>query len=95
VQCGSGADQPLALKVARSTIQDNLGRAQAAGMSWPLSADVSDAELEGRLFSRPAVKAGTRRRPEPDYDAIMDVNVTRVFFFDAGDLPDTARRGPR
>ena len=30
------------LGVARSTVQDNLMRAEAAGLTWPLSADVTD-----------------------------------------------------
>ena len=40
------------LGVARSTVQDNLMRAEAAGLTWPLSADVTDEELEQRLFVR-------------------------------------------
>ena len=38
------------LGVARSTIQDNLKRAQAAELAWPLPADLDDAVLEARLF---------------------------------------------
>ena len=40
------------LGVARSTIQDYLGRAKAAGLSWPLPDDLSDEVLEERLFAR-------------------------------------------
>jgi DNA-binding MarR family transcriptional regulator len=39
------------LGVARSTIQDNLKRAQVAGLVWPLPGELSDAVLEARLFS--------------------------------------------
>ena len=46
------------LGVARSTIQDNLGRAQAAGIGWPLPAECSDDILEERLFARSGVKPG-------------------------------------
>ena len=40
------------LGVARSTIQDNLKRLTAAGLTWPLADDVSDDVLEERLFGR-------------------------------------------
>src|SRR3954464_10672337 len=42
------------LGVARSTIQDNLKRAVVAGLSWPLPAELTDAELERRLWHRRA-----------------------------------------
>jgi len=38
------------LHVARSTIQDNLKRTQAAGLAWPLAPDLTDEVLEQRLF---------------------------------------------
>jgi IS30 family transposase len=53
------------LGVARSTIQDNLKRAAAAGLNWPLPEDLSDNALEKRLFAHAGVKAGERRRVEP------------------------------
>ena len=37
------------LGVARSTIQDNLQRAQASGIAWPLPPELTDAVLEQRL----------------------------------------------
>ena len=40
------------LGVARSTMQDNLKRAAAAGLKWPLPDDVTDDALERRLFAR-------------------------------------------
>ena len=55
------------LGVARSTIQDNLKRAAAAGLSWPLPEDLTDDALEQRLFARAGVKTGARRRVEPDW----------------------------
>ena len=48
------------LGVARSTIQDNLGRARAAGIDWPLPAEWTDEAIE--LFWREFDKA-------PDLDA--------------------------
>src|SRR3974377_1277157 len=47
-----------ALGVARSTIQDNLRRAQARGIAWPLPAELTDDVLEQQLFARPGTQAG-------------------------------------
>jgi transposase len=58
------------LGVARSTIQDNLERALAAGIGWPLPVEWSDEFLEQRLFARSGVKPGRRRRSEPDWTAL-------------------------
>jgi transposase len=55
------------LGVARSTIQDNLERARAAGISWPLPAEWSDEALEQQLFARSGMKPGRRRHSEPDW----------------------------
>jgi len=55
------------LHVARSTIQDNLKRTQAAGLAWPLAPDLTDEVLEQRLFSRGGSKPSVRRRAEPDW----------------------------
>jgi len=55
------------LGVARSTIQDNLMRAEAAGLVWPLGPEITDAVLEQRLFARAGVRPGLRRRAEPDW----------------------------
>ena len=52
--------------MARSTIKDNLKRAAAAGLAWPLPDDVTDEALELRLFGRTGVETGQRRRTEPD-----------------------------
>ena len=58
------------LGVARSTVQDNLKRAAAAGLAWPLTADLTDDVLEQRLFARAGVRSGFRRRSEPDWAAL-------------------------
>ena len=55
------------LGVARSTVQDNLKRATAAGLIWPLPGDLTDDALENRLFARAGVKQGLRRLPEPNW----------------------------
>jgi len=58
------------LGVARSTIQDNLNRARAAGLSWPLPGELTDDALEQRLFARAGVRRGFRRRAEPDWASL-------------------------
>jgi transposase len=55
------------LGVARSTIQDNLKRAETAGLRWPLPAEITDPVLEQRLFAPAGVRPGLRRRVEPDW----------------------------
>ncbi|WP_235818317.1 helix-turn-helix domain-containing protein, partial [Brucella grignonensis] len=55
------------LGIARSTVQDNLKRAAAAELSWPLPGDLTDDVLESRLFARAGVKQGLRRLPEPNW----------------------------
>ena len=59
------------LGVARSTVQDNLKRAEAAGLAWPLGAEITDAILEQRLFTRAGVRPGVRRRIEPDWSSLV------------------------
>lgn len=55
--------------VARSTVADYLRRVSAAGLSWPLPADLDDESLEQLLFSSSAsVPAG--QRPVPDFDYV-------------------------
>jgi len=58
------------LGVARSTIQDNLKRAAAAGLQWPLPEEATDDVLQQRLFGRTDFAAGRRRRVEPDWAAL-------------------------
>jgi len=58
------------LGVARSTVQDNLKRAAAAGLAWPLADDLTDEVLEQRLFGRAGFATGQRRRAEPDWAAL-------------------------
>lgn len=54
------------LSVGRTTLREHLGRAQSAGLSWPLPNDLSDGDLERILFRRSAGGAhGTY--PQPDW----------------------------
>ena len=56
-----------AVGVARSTVQDALKRALTAKLSWPLPDELTDEELEQRLFARPCAGLGVRKHPEPDW----------------------------
>ena len=70
----SARDIAVTLGVARSTIQDNLKRAAAAGLSWPLPGELTDDALEGKLFGRAGVRQGVRRRPEPNWaDLVIEL----------------------
>ncbi|CDX53665.1 transposase (fragment) [Mesorhizobium plurifarium] len=67
---GSGTSSreiAVILGIARSTVQDNLQRAAAVGLTWPLPGELTDDALENKLFSRNGVKQGTRRRTEPNW----------------------------
>ena len=57
--------------VGRTTVQDYLTRAVAAGLGWPLTPDLTDEALEQFLFPTPNCKPGARRHPEPDWAALV------------------------
>ncbi|WP_189522645.1 MULTISPECIES: transposase [unclassified Mesorhizobium] len=48
-------------------MQDDLQRAAAVGLTWPLPGELTDDALENKLFTRNGVKQGTRRRTEPNW----------------------------
>lgn len=56
-----------ALGVPLTTVADQLYRAAAAGLSWPLPEDLDDAALEALLF-KPVPAASTR--PLPDWNRV-------------------------
>jgi transposase len=58
------------VRVASSTVRLTLKRLAAAGLSWPLPAEMTDTALEGQLFTAVGKKQGHRRRGEPDWAAI-------------------------
>jgi len=59
------------LGIAASTVRDYLGRAAAAGISWPLAGDVTDESLQARLFGNANVRGGARLHAEPDWPALV------------------------
>jgi transposase len=52
--------------IGRSTVGEYIQRAQNAGLSWPLPADMGDARLEAALFKRPNYNI-TRPLPDMSY----------------------------
>ena len=56
--------------VARSTVREMVGRFERSGLAWPLPLDLTDTDLETRLYGEAGTKQGYRRRPEPDWTAL-------------------------
>ena len=59
------------LGIAPSTVREYLGRATAAGIGWPLAAEVTDESLVARLFANAGVRAGARFHAEPDWPSLV------------------------
>ena len=57
---------------APSTVRLTIRRFEAAGLSWPLPDDVTDAVLEARLFAGVGhgSRQGQRRQAEPDWASV-------------------------
>jgi transposase len=53
--------------VSQSTVHDYLERFRAAGLSWPLPAEISEAELERKLFAVDAIPAKPTSKSLPDF----------------------------
>lgn len=53
-------------RIGQGTVGEYLRRAQGAGLTWPLPADLTDAELERRLFP-PSEAIPAAERPLPDW----------------------------
>jgi transposase-like protein len=56
--------------VAASTVRATIQRFEAAGLSWPLPEELTEAALEARLFGEVGTKRGHRRQVEPDWTSI-------------------------
>ena len=62
----SDRDTGRSVKVARSTVQEYVKRAQQSGLTWPLPAELTDLQLEVLLFQKPD-EVANRARAEPDW----------------------------
>jgi transposase len=58
-----------AIGIPYTTAADCLTRAAAAGLGWPLPRELSDPELEARLYRRDAPPPASQR-PQPDWNEI-------------------------
>jgi hypothetical protein len=58
------------LGISHSTVREYLARIAAAGIPWPLPAELTDRELERRLFVNGGVRAGARHYVEPNWAAV-------------------------
>jgi transposase len=68
LEAGLSARQVAAsLQMARSSVKDYERRLAAAGLGWPLPAELSDVELERRLFPPPPARAA---RAVPDWSVL-------------------------
>lgn len=56
--------------VVASTVRATVQRFEAAGLTWPLPDEMTDAALEERLFAPTGTKQGHRRQIEPDWAAV-------------------------
>lgn len=63
------------LGLSKAAVNDCLQRAKAAGLSWPLSAELTDTALGRQLFPGPP-EAGTPARAEPNW-AYVDAELRR------------------
>jgi len=59
-----------ACNIGRTTVDEYLHRATAAGLAWPLADEITDAILENRLFP-PQPGKGEPARPMPDWSAVQ------------------------
>ena len=56
--------------LARSTVAEYLERFEGAGLKWPLPPEMSEEELDVRLFQRPETRGRDPARPLPEWQAI-------------------------
>ena len=58
------------LGIGPTTVRDTLKRFNREGLSWPVPAGMSDADLERRLYRDVGAKPARRKVPEPDWSAV-------------------------
>lgn len=56
--------------IAQATVHRYLQRAAAAGLSWPLSDDCDDSQLEALLFPEPSGRVQSQAQPSIDFAAV-------------------------
>ena len=59
--------------IGLSTVYEYLERAAAAGITWPLPADLDEEALAAKLFpNQPVVAPAVRQRPQPDWKTLHE-----------------------
>jgi transposase-like protein len=66
----AGREIARRLGIAPSTVRAAVERFRSSGLSWPLGDDITDEELEERLYGIAGSKQGHRRHAEPDFSWI-------------------------
>lgn len=56
--------------VGPTTVRDTLRRFDRSGLTWPVQPEMTDSDLESRLYGVPGVKPGRRKLPEPDWAVV-------------------------
>ena len=56
--------------VARSTARDMIARFDRSGLAWPIPSEISDTDVEQRLYGAAGVKPGRRKLLEPDWSVV-------------------------
>lgn len=65
----SGRQVAKSLSLGRATVSEYFRRADLARLGWPLPNDLSDIDLEQRLFPQ-QLGASTRAIPQPDWTSV-------------------------
>lgn len=61
----------VACNIGQSTVSDYLQRSEIAGLSWPLPADLTEADLDAMLFPKAVVKP-SECRPVPEWPWVRE-----------------------
>ena len=64
------AETARRMGLARSTVREMMVRFAGSDLVWPAPLDLTDADLETRLYGEVGARRGERRRPEPDWAAL-------------------------
>jgi transposase len=80
--------------VGKTAVGEFVARAKVIGITWPIPPEISDAELERRLFTPPGFYEGGPTRPAPDWAKVHEElkrrGVTLMILWEEyrGEVPD-------
>jgi len=61
----------LSVSCARTTVQEILRRARAAGITWPLPDELDEVALRSKLYPSQCAKESAALRPKPDFAQVL------------------------